>query len=1069
MPRLKIYKASAGSGKTFSLVREYLTIALQEPDQYKHILGVTFTNKATAEMKKRIVDELVLLSKEKGSPHLAFLVERLNKPAEFIAKRAKLILNLILHDYSSFQVSTIDSFFQRLIKSFARDIGLSAGYSLEMDTGYVLEQSVEKLIEELNDKSQASYWLNEFVLQRIREGKSWSFRKQLNELGQEIFKEKFQLLEPGLAILLQDEKQITSIYQSLYQLRSSFETAVKARAEEALRLIRDHGLEFTDFKNGIRSFANTFNRFLKDDFQEPNATFQKACGNPEEWYAKSADTLKKDAITAVYHSGLNRIMQELLQHYEKNYRDYLTAGKCLDLYYQFVLIADIQKYIRDYREEHDTMLISDTASFITQVMGNHEESFVFEKVGNYFHHFLIDEFQDTSLLQWNNFKPLLSNSISQDYVTVLLGDVKQSIYRFRNGDWRLLLHKASDELTYNEEIYLSENYRSAPEIVRFNNTLFEILPNLFSEAYRSGFKATDIEDTIGMNAAYFLRAYQNQAQQVAEKQSGRKGYVEIGFVAATDELTWKEVVMEKVKNAIDQALTRNYHPSDIVLLVRDLRDAGILYHYLTTAVHRGDTVSAYDIMTESSLRVGSSPAVKLLLSALYCLADKSDTLHRAQLKSEYYMYICHSDIAMHEVFISGKKGVKEDDPVSVFFNSVPLLQQMSLYELASELIRIFELNRVQDQIVFIQGFQDAMLDYLREHEASLAAFLGWWELNAGRRTIATPENKNALRIMTAHKSKGLQFPVVMVPFCDWRVDHNPLHTNILWTNASQPPFNRMPVIPVKYSSDLESTWFAEEYAHEKMSAYLDNLNLLYVALTRPETELYVFAEDKKHAGSTIGDFVHNAITSGLESESVLYTQLKDNWNEDSLSFVYGEKQTNAGYDEPEDKFSFTSEINRPYTSQVLLKRQYYALYKNDRINKGNLIHEFFFRLENENHSVELLDKLVAEGKLSLVEKIEINELIDELMQSDKIRSWFSTSAKIFKERRMRGIDGQTYIPDRVVITEAETAVIDFKTGEKENGHLLQVRNYMDVLSAMGYQHVKGYLLYTSDMEIIELN
>lgn len=1069
MPKLKIYKASAGSGKTFQLVREYLAIAIGDKEEFKHILGVTFTNKATAEMKKRIIDELVLLKNGNDSPHIQFLIEKFKCSPDDLREKSEDVLKSILHDYSSFHITTIDSFFQKLIKSFAKDIGLSAGYSLEMDTNYVLKKCIENLIQDLNVSSETFEWIKKSVMQKISDGKSWSFKEQLETLGKEVFKEKFQIVDSEMVSFYQHQNNFNEVYSMLNKIKSTYENEMERLAKKALSLIKSQNLDYIDFKWGTTSFANTFNKIVKGDY-ELKGRFKNAKDDVNSWYTKSSNNQDKiDSIIAVYHSGLNQIVNDIIEFDKAENKNYLTALSCLEFYFQFVLFSELQNYIRKYRDENDTMLISDTASFISGVMGNHEESFVFEKMGNYFNHFLIDEFQDTSLLQWRNFKPLLSNSISQDNVAVLLGDVKQSIYRFRNGDLRLLLYKAGEEISYHSEFFLDKNFRSAPEIVKFNNTLFEVSKVLLSEVYLNSFETNQVNNLITENSHYIIKAYENQSQLISDKKYNDKGYVEVNFIQSNSELDITQIILSRLKSNIDDILSRNYDPAEIVILVRNKKEAGLIFNYLTEAVQKNQTIKEYEIITENSLKLGSSPFVKLILSALYCVNDINDSLHKAQLKYNYYRYVLNSDLNFHQVFTSGNSGVEVNDSVSVFFDKIDLLQQMNLFDLSSELINIFQLSEQRDQVLFIKGFQDSILDFIKDYEVSLPAFIEWWETNASERTISTPENKNALNIMTIHKSKGLEFPVVIIPFCNWNFDHSSNNDNIIWTSIQNEPFNQLPVIPVKYSRELMNTWFSDDYANEKLASYLDNLNLLYVALTRSENELYIYTTYNSKEKNSVGDLMYKAINQKNNFDDEKYIVLNNFWNEDHQTLLIGEKIVKETNGHDLERFILHPISNRPFSSKLSIKRQYYALYKNDKIHTGNLIHEFLFRLDNLENTEILLNKFVDEGKVNVIQKNYLNDLLDEMKRSSMILSWFNSSAKVYKERVLSDSQGNIFIPDRVVVSQNVTSVIDFKTGDKNISHQNQVKNYMNILSSMGYQNIKGYIFYTLDMNIIELS
>lgn len=1072
MPRLKIYRASAGSGKTFQLVREYLLIVLAEPEEYKHILGVTFTNKSTAEMKQRIVSELVRLAAGQSSGHLPVLMQALKLEESAVRSRAQTALRFILHDYSHLWISTIDSFFHRMIRSFARDIGLSAGYNLEMDTGRVLEESVERLIGDLDAGNMATPWVIDLALERVREGKNWNFRKELMELGREVFKEKFQMKEEEILNWVSDQERIRGAYTRLVRIRQAFEATLSAWGKKGMELMRSKGLSPEDFPYKTSSFAALFRKLEEGRMEPPGVRAREAADHIEAWYSKNADEGTKGIAEDIYHAGLNRLLVEIISFYDRQQQAYHTAVACLEYFHQFVLISDIQRYIRDYRDENEVMLISDTASFISKVMGENEESFVFEKAGNYFHHYLIDEFQDTSVLQWNNFKPLLSNSISQNYVSLLVGDVKQSIYRFRNGDWRLLLYKAMQDIPYHEAIHLNTNYRSDAWVVRFNNALFDTLPGLMAQAYHESFKNPDDSRALAEeNMGYFIAAYEGQRQALPEGKDFGSGYVSLRFIETTEDRKWKEAVLESLPERLNDIFDRGYPPSGIAILVRDTNDASLVYHALLEAMAEGKLRYSFDLLTERSLGLSGSPVVRLILAAMYFLHDQRDQLHLAQVRSEYYGYLQSSGsaITQHALFVAGGGALFEGDPVAVFLKRVPALRQLALPDMVSELVQLFGLDRHPMQIAFLQAFQDMLLDYQRDHDLSLPAFLDWWETSGSRQTISSPESGNAVWIMTIHKSKGLEFPVVLLPFCDWPADHLSFHTQILWSSLNTEAFSDLPMVPVKYTSRLEETLLAQDYADEKMSAYLDNLNLLYVALTRAVHELYVFAEYKPADASwkTMGQLLLTSVQIASTSEED-DLQLSAHWNEEERQLELGSRRQFSGEGKTSETFSLQRFMQSPYKPALLFRRTTTLPEEEDRVGRGNLVHEALFRLRHPDDLDRVLQALQTEGLADENIASALRTELSALFRSEQVRQWFDGQHKVWKERRLLDTEGSILIPDRVVETDSELWVIDFKSGTKSDGHILQVQGYMGAIRRLSEKPVRGFIMYTAHVEVIEV-
>ena len=448
MSSLEIYKASAGSGKTFRIVREYLKMVFQRPGAYRNILAVTFTNKATAEMKDRILNDLSLLDSGKPSAHLEYLKLEFRKSEEEIRKTAGTILRLILHDYSRFSVSTIDSFFQRVIRAFSREMRLNASYRTELDTQLVLEEAVDRLFLEIDNNPSLKTWMLEYADENLKEGKTWNFREDLTRRGAELFKEEFKLFSEPLLQKLADKNYLTKYNQQLRVVLDHYEDKLKDFGKQGLALIASHGLTVEHFPFGKGSFANHFNKLANGNFETPGIRAQGACNNLDVWSKAKEKPELKDKIAAVYHGGLNSLLVNSIETMKTEGIAANSAKAILANLFSFGLLTDIALKVQEVSKEKNLLLLNDSAQLLRRVIAGTDSPFVYEKMGSVYRNFMLDEFQDTSRLQWDNFKPLIENSLAEDHRNIIEGDVKQSIYRWRNGDWNLLSTQVEEDLSH---------------------------------------------------------------------------------------------------------------------------------------------------------------------------------------------------------------------------------------------------------------------------------------------------------------------------------------------------------------------------------------------------------------------------------------------------------------------------------------------------------------------------------------------------------------------------------------------------------------------------------------------
>ncbi|MDR1698598.1 MAG: UvrD-helicase domain-containing protein, partial [Prevotellaceae bacterium] len=508
---LQILKASAGSGKTFRLTREYIRLLFKAKyaNAHRSILAVTFTNKATDEMKSRILQELNRLANGGKSPYREDLCAEFNCNEESINKKAQEIMVEILHDYSYFSVSTIDRFFQQVIRSFTREIGLSGGYNVELDQKRVAAIAVDNMLANLDktENKQLLEWLTRFSEDKIEKGENWDFRWNINALSGELSKEEYRLMSQNMGEKLADKNFLAQYQSKMYAILRKFETDLQQIALRALPIIDDCLLEVTDFKGGANSSMKYWHKILNKDFSEPTKTFYGFQNDLPAWSAKTVSSDIKNKIEQAYNNGLNDCIVEVCTMFDAQFRTYKTAKEIIKNFYTLGILTDIDRQMKAYLNERNQILLSDSTHLLNMVIDGSDTPFVYEKIGTRIAHFMIDEFQDTSQMQWQNFRPLLKNSLDQNYRNLIVGDVKQSIYRFRNSDWKLLDSQLDKDFRAEDVDHetLFTNYRSDKNIVDFNNAFFDFASIFLQEQFNAD--AETAENKI-------LHAYSDVYQQL---------------------------------------------------------------------------------------------------------------------------------------------------------------------------------------------------------------------------------------------------------------------------------------------------------------------------------------------------------------------------------------------------------------------------------------------------------------------------------------------------------------------------------------------------------------------------
>lgn len=1061
---LRVYRASAGAGKTFALTMEFFKIVFNSPLEYKNVLAVTFTNKATEEMKSRIVRELNKLAEGLKSDYREELKRALRLSDEQVQARAEVLRTLILHDYGRLAVTTIDRFFQRVIKAFTRELGIFPGYNVELDSDYVLQRAVDQVMQRMNKDKELGAWITELMSDSVEDARSWSVKAKIAELGKELFGESYMLFDKDVQERFND-RDFLKVYKHFLQgIITRFEKRLEEYGRIGCGFLEERGLRVEDFKNGKRGVINHFYKLKEKNLDSITDTTRKAIDNLDAWITKKTEPAVRVRLEDAY-TTLNTWLRESVEFYDENYRDYVSARLLSGNLYQLGILNDLYGEVRDYCDEKGLMLLSDTTRLLNTLIASNDTSFLFEKTGNFYKHVMIDEFQDTSTMQWANFRPLIINTLAEGGRAMLVGDVKQSIYRWRNGDWRLLAEGVERDFTAfgTDNIVLGHNWRSSREIVEFNNRFFVQAAGQLKALY-------DAE--CGEDNAYsssIIEAY-NKPEQLVSRPGD--GYVEIRFGGEKQEEGSDADIMEEVVDIILDIVRRGGRLKDCVILVRNGREGAFVADYLIEYNKREGIPFPVTFISNDSLYVASSPYVELIINVLRYMVEPYDAVNRTVLLYNYRTFVQGENTAEDDALFKAGGGAESFlDTLGIPFLREPeRLASGSLFEITEEIIEAFGLKNRAEELPYLIAFQDILFDYERNNTNSLPVFLEWWEKEKDKKVLSTSEETDAVRILTIHKSKGLEFKSVIIPFCAWDLDDT-RHGRRIWCHNREEGFRDLEYAPLNYSPKLADSHFREDYLEEHMKAYVDNLNLLYVALTRAEKELHVLPYapkvSKEGKPSDIGAFLYQ----------VLEQLALPGWDGENLCLRIGEKKTIpvAATTSGNNTLNLSEYPIYNLNDRVSVRYKYEDYtdpesMETTAVDEGKMLHEIFRRIE----TVEDIDRAVGDmyrsGLINGTDRESYREQVLGYLKNNIPSEWFDGKYKIINERDILFRGSGKARPDRVMTDGEKAIIVDYKFGRKEEkSYLRQVSFYCKTLKQMGYTDVSGYIWYVTLNKIVPVN
>lgn len=1064
---LLVYKASAGSGKTFTLAVEYIKHLILNPRAYRQILAVTFTNKATSEMKERILQQLYGIWKNDpaSKAYLSRIKEDLSHSKSLavshltedeLRERSGMALQYMLHDYSRFRVETIDSFFQSVMRNLARELELSPNLNIELNNSEILSDAVDSLIEKLTSTSPVLAWLLDYINERIADDKRWNVSNEVKNFGRNIFDESYIERGEELRMKLRDPQVVKLYREVLRDMETDALEQMKGFYDQFEGELDGHALNPEDLKGGRNGIGSYFRKLYNGKLTDKdilNKTLEGCLASSSNWSSKTSE--RRDDIIHLAQSSLIPLLKDAEELRPQKNKVINSCRLSLQHLNKLQLLNHIDEEVRNLNREHNRFLLSDTNSLLHKLVREGDSSFVFEKIGANIRNVMIDEFQDTSRMQWDNFRLLLLEGLSQGADSLIVGDVKQSIYRWRNGDWGIL-----NELGENEKLNsfpvrietLKTNRRSETNIIRFNNEVF-----IAAVKYLNSLHLNELnEDCLPLQ-----RAYADVAQE--SPRSVERGYIKASFLEPDEEHDYTEQTLLAMGEEVQNLLANGVRLNDITILVRKNKNIPPIADYFDKELH-------LPVVSDEAFRLDASLAICMLIDALRYLSNPENKIAKASLIMNYKL----QSTDWNELLTSPAEAMLPD----AFTSRIDTLRLMPLYELLEELFSIFEMNRIEKQDAYLFSFFDAVTEYLQSNSSELDAFIRFWDETLYSKTIPSGE-MDGIRILSIHKSKGLEFHTVLIPFCDWKLE-NETNNQLVWCTTTEEPYNALNLVPVNYSSTMAESVYRPDYLHERLQLWVDNLNLLYVAFTRAGKNLILWS--KKDQKGTTSELLANTLPQVAKNEV-------GSWDEEAAIYECGKL---CPSDAPKSEVSETAEtINKlSQKSAKLPVRMESMLHdiefrQSNRsadfiagvdetessqrfINRGRLLHTLFSAIETEADIEDAISQLVFEGIIGRIEtEEEIRELTQRAFSLPQIKDWYSGSWQLFNECDIIWQENgelRTRRPDRVMMRNGEIVVVDFKFGKPNKKYNKQVKGYMQLLVRMGYPagDIKGYLWYVEE-------
>ena len=1062
---LNIYKASAGSGKTFTLALEYIKLLIADPKSYRRILAVTFTNKATGEMKERILGKLygVANGLHSAADYTAKIKQQLPQYSDKeIREKAGEALDNILHDYGHFRIQTIDAFFQSVLRSLAKELDLNGDMEISLDGEELLDNAVDAYIKKLEPETEQISQVVRYIEDKMKTGDKWKVDKEIKEFAKNILREEYQ--QRGETLRREMERDNGMLLKKFYNEVS----AEKRRIEEKSKFLGDEffrlasGYVATDFKGNEGGIWGTFKKMSSGIIVEWASTKAALATTPQKIsdkcpYVNEIAALIKDAIPL--------------------YTEHLNCKLSLEHYHQLAMLNNIAATLKEENTRENRFMLAETTHLLSTMIDK-SATFIFEKIGTEIDHIFIDEFQDTSQLQWTCFKVLLEEVLSRSKFNLIVGDVKQSIYRWRNSDWNIMNNIgryfrrdqttfASQDVTIDGFTYKSTNYRSDRRIIAFNNALFRSSVKSIAKTYEEFVGTQGIKD--------IEAAYNDVEQAIPLPQPGKaekpwRGYVEVRLLKKVEkEDKFNELAIKELMSTLHYLFEeKQIAPGDVAILLRSKlnRIEPIVDAFNKEFPH-------LKIVSDEAYRLSSSQYVRLVIAALRYIATPEDKVNIANLVKLY------DRVTGNTTADSGDGEFATLIPAKLR-EELERLKGLPVYELIEQLFALLDVGNSNDEEAYVYAFLDCASQYINSRHADLNRFLAAWDESLKDKCVPA-ESINSVRVMTIHKSKGLEFHTVILPFCDWKLTGD--GRNILWCAPKQAPFNSISLLPINSKKEMAQTIYRNDYYKEYLYQIVDNLNILYVATTRAKSNLIMFSDNTAKKGNNISEQINKVIpdlvldgctfdtgTNIMRYGDIVPSKQCAVTSEEKNDNPFEEKPRVVGlpfsYYDSRIEFRQSRELTRFLaTDDDEQQQQAY-------IAEGELMHHVLSDIEEKDDLEKALKRaLVIKGLIATERQYDkIRNLLERALSNPKAKNWFNGTYKLFNERSILVADSEenSRRPDRVMIKGDTAVVVDYKFARPREEHKTQVQLYMKLLRQIGYKNVSGYLWYVYKNDIKEI-
>lgn len=1108
---LTVYRASAGSGKTFTLAVEYISLLVKDPENYQHILAVTFTNKATQEMKMRILSQLYGIANSLQSSQQYFnkVKEKTNMPDAVIRNNARAALTLLIHRYNNFRILTIDAFFQQVLRNLAHELGQTANLRVDLNNEEITEKAVDQMIESLEKGQPVLQWISTYINNSIEDDNGWNIIGKIKTFGTNIFKDFYKAHEANLKEQLSNADDFKVYETTLRKRRNDIRKTFNSKARSILNEIKNANLDIpSNYRSGLYKYltdsaiAPLTNKPLK-------AGVLKANESPQNWTSSKCAKADKQQIQTLAAEVLSAQLSELIAYNNDNWNEFQSIQLTLSHLSELRLLHAIADAVDNLTKDTNRFMLSNTQALLKELIADSDTPFIFERIGARLKHVMIDEFQDTSTIQWQNFQVLLANCMAQELSqNLIVGDIKQSVYRWRQGDWGILnnIEKSFAHQKIRLET-LDYNYRSEKRIIDFNNAFWEqCVANTAKEVAQDDAEKAEIVQ----------KAYEDVAQKTHK--TTENGFVKISLYPSK---SMKEAVLEELIETIKELFNNGYggkNQSKIAILVRSKSNIQDIVNALLQSF--GNEIN---IVSDEAFRLDASLSVNIIVSAMHLLTHPDDVLTRGKLVKLYNQEVLKKPLTDTDLLVSinesnnidtknidkkERRKLATEQQMAKLNSQLPpeyvanreLLLGLPIVDLVDKLFMLFGLDQLEGQSSYICTLYDTLNDFLKDHTADIDDFINEWENSLSSRTIQSDEIEG-IRIMTIHKSKGLEFDNVIIPFCNWEMEKK----GTLWceTKNKPAPYNKLPLLPIDFSRDkLIGTVFEDDYKEEHFQNIVDNLNLLYVAFTRASKNLFVFG---LRQGKTTLDNIAKGTPPGNRSYAIelALRQVSEQLQGSSLSFPddigseihfeYGtlapetHEKEHAVADNPflikPDKH-IVSIATYPQAATFKQSNKSIEFVKGEDVDPsdrtryikiGNVLHQLFSTIYTTADIPARLNELEQQGIIynDEITSAQLRTRIEDAITNPQVQEWFSKRWQLYNECTILEYNKDTnemeeHRPDRVMTDGKEFVVVDFKFGKEREEYKKQVQQYMEILIRMGHKKVSGYLWYVVKNNVVEV-